>query len=359
MLFKPHSKPRAPVSARAVLEENRIEAERIRAEKRRLKFAGGADAAELLEADRAAFGANQEQARVRREQQIALSEHYREEIAERAARRKAAKQPVEEKRYFPFTDGERVERLQREAKAKRQEEMQRVHAEIAPPVRRNPQARPPVAPYSGEQALGPPKVHSFNNAYPLFLSKAEDHMTRRTDARHVHRAMRAKMSETYDELKGEFEQSKHEERQRNAGLALHDRLTGVGASDMLQERLKNAEVLRKQIADKQQRLSDEKAAFRAHEHGYFGPPNKMKTDVLVHEHKRILKEQMQEQKARNEDDREFDLKQDRILNHNMLREMVSDHERSTKKVWKYRETLKRSWEQQLKMKGVRDIVNAH
>jgi len=359
MLFKPHTKPRAPVSARAVLEENRIEAERVRAEKQRQKRSGRQETAELLREDQQAFGRHQEAQSKRKDMAVALAEHYREEIAARAARRKAAKAPVEEKRYFPFTDGERVEQQQREAKARRQAEMQACMEELSPRPRRNPQARPPVAPYVGEAAAKPPQVHSFNDCYPKFLSKAEDHMTRRTDVQHVHRAMRAKMDETYSRLQGEFEQSKQQERQRNAGLALHDRLTGVGAADMLQERRKNAEVLRQQMEDKRQRLSDEKAAYRAHEHGYYGPPNKQKTDVLVVEHKRMLKAQMQEQKSRLEDDREFDLKQDRILNANMLREMVSDHERSAKKVWKYRETLKRSWEQQLKMKGVRDIVAAH
>merc|ERR1719478_187471 len=109
-MLRPASRPGAPLTARGVLEENRIAAQNRKDENARVKAEVRAQEVALLEIERGSFDDDIIKDRSKNDAARALADHHKAEIARRAEARRRADQAKARKdpSHFPFTDGEKL-----------------------------------------------------------------------------------------------------------------------------------------------------------------------------------------------------------------------------------------------------------
>merc|ERR1719420_2834733 len=92
------------------------------------------------------------------------------------------------------------------------------------------------------------------------------------------------------------------------------------------ERRKNADAVRQQMEDARLRRDEEKKLARAEHHGYYGPADKRHTvqQSLAKEHANDLRRQIEVDKARVKNLREYELAQDRIYHETQMQELLND-----------------------------------
>lgn len=348
-----------PLTARAVLEENRIAALRRREEKARVRAEGRATEVALLEQERAAFDDDIHKERSRREDARSLSDHYKDEIAKRAeARRRDMMHPVQEREFFPFTDGESLERKRKDLARAHMKDL--LAARVATSARADPLRARPVRNY-GESVAEPPKpseVHSFNANYPVFLKKATEYATKLADPVAGRAVLQQRVASTYERLQRDYAAKLAERENQGLGINMNDSLTADTEAASMEERKKNAVAIRQQIEDQRLRREEEKKESRSERHGYYGPSNKTLTvqKQLAKEHANDLRRQIEVDKARAKDLREYELAQDRIFQESHVQNLLNDQQRASVREKKSKRVLKESWDQQVKMRQVRAIV---
>jgi len=362
-MLRPSSRPgaaRAPLTARGVLEENRIAAQNRKDENARVKAEVRAQEVALLEIERGSFDDDIIKDRSKNDAARALADHHKAEIARRAEARRRADQAKARKdpSHFPFTDGEKLE--------KRRKDLARAHAQdlleqfVTSAPRADP-LKPRAVQAYGENAARPttaPEVHSFNSHYPVFLTKAREHTLRLADPVANRAAAQQRVAAAYEALQRDYETKLAEREGRGFGLEKNDSLSAEAQAASLEERKKNADAIRQQMEEKLQKREEEKKQAREESHGYYGPANKGYTvqQSLAKEHANDLKRQIEVDKARAKDLREYELAQDRIYNESQSQAIVSDQRHAIMREKKSQRVLKESWAQQVKMRQVRAIV---
>jgi hypothetical protein len=361
---KKEPKYRAPMSARAVLEENRIAAMRRRAEKAALEQDLREKDLEMLKGESSLLKGDMDADKSRRAHAKVLSDGYREAIDSKLGARRETPQPEPE--FFPFTGGEQLE-VKRKLVARAQ------HAEFLArepdpgkrakhtPRRPDDPLQPMAVRTYEEKEVDPRgfKDSTFTAVYPAFLTKSSTYVTRMVNPQTQQAALAQKVSATFDKLQKDWEDKKAEDKNRSMGLHVNDNLE---QEERARERAKNranADALRLQIREARARRQAEDAERSRAQSGHFGPiDRKNQKDQLEAKNAQELLEQMATARARAEDLRQYDMEQDRLYAENQVKDLVTEREKEMRKVQKSHAVLRNSWAQQVKMRNVRSIVQS-
>jgi hypothetical protein len=323
----------------------------------------------LLEHERDFFNDDIDKERSRRESASALSKQYQAEIARRTEARRpqmklgaAKEEAADVKEFFPFTHGEQLEKRRRDLARQQHKELCDHLALVNPSPRVDPLKPRPVRKY-GAQTNDPQKpaeAHSFNNEYPCFLKKAKEYATRLPDPKVGHLAMKQRVAEAYEALQRDYAARLAERESIGLGkeLTLADGLEAEAQKASVEERRKNAAAIREQMEEQRRRRAEEKQQARAEHHGYYGPKDKRFTvqQSLAKEHADDLRRQIEVDKERAKDLRDYELAQDRLYHESHVNDMLNDQRRAGMREKKSQRMLKESWDQQVKMRQVRSII---
>lgn len=311
-----------------------------------------------------------------------LAQHYKEciggkectKVQKYVAKRDGSADPG----YFPFVEGENIQK-DRQAKGRMmQEEMRgflQQQREEHPPrhdcleeERRGPLVnypleplpsarssarskgiasvlpRPPSAGDAGEEAFArSPHIAR----HPRFLTRASEHMSRRLQDQHVRKALEEKVLQTKAEL--EAANSKRDQQQQlwQEGMKVNDALRYDREQARLAEKLRNAELLKNQMQEQKQQRQTERQAYREEKPGYWGPEEKPAANPDLHrEHCSDLIKQMEVDQLRRQRDRGQRLQQEKQIIDNCMAEMSQDRQKEILKQISHREVLTSTWEHQ-------------
>jgi hypothetical protein len=139
---------------------------------------------------------------------------------------------------------------------------------------------------------------------------------------------------------------------------MNDDLTGEAAAAARVEKRKVAAEVRQQIEEREKARAEEKRQVKLEMHGYFGPDQKTRAaqKATEKEHASELLRQMEVDRARMKDLKAYELAQDRVLIENQAQEIKNDLKYGSVSKRKKQLVLKQSWDQQVKMRQVRAIV---
>merc|ERR1719359_13023 len=261
---------------------------------------------EMLQRDQQNLESDRKKEQKRRDTQKALAQKYRtailqKELAESQEYQKKQAEGTNEV-FFPFTEGETVEQYRQaqsqmlkselQAHLKEQSERQPVRddalmASVSHKHHKN---------YNSDGSKGGkhPVVPAYMGAKaPHFLSRGREHMTRRINDAHVSEAMDQKVEMIKTQLEQLAIDRHREATQHEEGLMINDALRYDNALQMAAERQKNAQYLKEQIAEREQRVKMERTQQRGESCGYWGPEEKNLQNPDAHEdHCKYLISQM-------------------------------------------------------------------
>lgn len=363
-----------PYTARSLLEENQRLAA-LKSENKKLDRKASKELVdEMLNHDQQNEEYERKKQLKRRETHQALAQKYRAAIVKNELAqaeeysKKQASGPGEV--FFPFTEGETVERYRQAQNSMLRSDMQdymREQSEKCPPrydelmasvshqhqhlyaasgsnATSKPHGQPRVAPHIGGK-------------HPLFLSRNRQHMSRRKNDSHVTQAMDDKV----ELFKTQIEQlaaDKHKEvQQHEEGLMINDALRYDNALMKAVERKKTQEFLKAQIAERDARIEQEKKEQRAACCGYFGPEEKNLQQPEVHEdHCRTLISQMATDQHRRIDVKYHQLQEEKQIVNNTMHVMATDRAKAVEKAARQKEILTKSWKNQKKIRTAMETV---
>jgi hypothetical protein len=203
-------------------------------------------------------------------------------------------------------------------------------------------------------------VHSFNNGYPIFLKKAKEYATRLADPKVGRLAMQQRVAAAYETLQRDYAAKLADREGLGFGAQLNvvDGLESAAQAASLEERRKNAAAIREQMEEQRLKREEEKKQARGERHGYYGPSDKKHTvqQSLAKGHADDLRRQIEIDKARVKDLRAYELAQDRLYQESHVQELLNDQRHASARERKSQRVLKESWDQQVKMRQVRSIV---
>jgi len=323
----------------------------------------------------------------RRLAQRELATYYKAKIAEKEKVKATSYQAKVEggidSQYFPFVEGETIDKNREAKSAKQRDEMrsflQRQREERPPRMdtlltETNNDHRLEYATMSSSYGGG---VSSARNQhadtldaeddvaphmarYPRFLSRAREHMSRRLHDVHVRKALEDKVEQTKAELATLSAQRELEQQQYEDGMLVNDALRYDNGQNRAAERRSHSVHLQSQIADKKERKKQAKAKSDAEEPGYWGPEQKEAQDGKVHNvHCSELINQMEIDQQRRASDRKQRLRQERRLVDNCMAEMSQDRDTERQKALQHREVLTTTWKSQKKIKDTSKRVEAY
>jgi len=360
----------APQTARALLEENR-QLIQEKSERKALARKNSREFVErLLAQDRMTTEGDKAREIGRRHAQRELAQYYKAEIAEKEqAKASEYRSKVEsgvEIQYFPFVEGETINKSREAKSAKMREEMRGFlnHQREKHP----PRTDTLLAETSHEHnirygnsregsVLPGDDVAPHMNRHPRFLSRAREHMSRRLHDAHVRKALEDKVLQTRAELESASQQREAERQQWEEGMQVNDALRYDLSQAKAMEKKKHAEILKSQMkerADREQRVHREQHADIT---GYYGPEEKELQETGLHrEHCTELIKQMEVDNSRRCNSRNARLRQERRLIDNCMAEMLQDRSKERQKNVLHREVLTTTWKSQQKIKHAVDTL---
>eukprot|EP00929_Paragymnodinium_shiwhaense_P007986 TRINITY_DN111905_c0_g1_i1.p1 TRINITY_DN111905_c0_g1~~TRINITY_DN111905_c0_g1_i1.p1 ORF type:complete len:480 (+),score=152.95 TRINITY_DN111905_c0_g1_i1:53-1441(+) len=389
----------APQTARALLEENK----RLIEEKKARKALERKNSREFTESLLANDRSNNETDKARdigrRQAQKELAQYYKAQIAKKQASKESEYQRKLDAggdvAFFPFVEGENITKTRVEQCKIEAEEMRAFLARqlYDNPPRIDPLLQDVDTNYTHKYPHMPPgggtkkrakssdarhvvdpqelkgsagivpesligdEVAPHMQRYPRFLSRAREHMSRRLHDEHVRKALEEKVLETKRRLESEATKRAVEMKQADDGTLVNDALRYDSGKAKADERLRNAEYLKKQMNEKKGKLQAEKQE-RERPGGYWGPDNKPSEDVAA-QNKELcgdLITQMHVNQHRRLDSRCRRLRQERRLIDNCMAEMSQDRQRDRQKHQQHREVLVQTWESQQKIRKAMEKV---
>lgn len=409
----------APQTARALLEENKQLIEEKR-ERKALQRKNSREYVEkLLLQDRLTIEGDKARELGRRHAQRELAQYYKAKIAEKEEQKAKEYQSKVEKgreiQYFPFVEGENIDKSREMKSARLREEMRGF-------LQRDREAKPPradslladttldnslqypVAPRAPVLKRAAPAVEASSGdvdeagavaatssaqprplaavqgttsvtsggivptghdvaphlaRHPRFLTRAQEHMSRRIHDVHVRKALEDKVLQTKAELEELERKRRLEAAQWEDGLLVHDALRYDSSKAKNEERRRHAQFLQQQIEERRTKEQEEKVHKQAESAGYWGPMEKEAQDPQFHrEHCSDLIKQMEVDQHRRLNSRNQRLRQERRLIDNSIAAMCEDREKERQKFNQHREVLVTTWKSQQKIReAIRTIEN--
>lgn len=331
---------------------------------------------QLFERDRQSLERDRTKQKKRREAHQALAQKYKAAIVQKElikAKNYEEKINASVDEFFPFNEGETVEKYREEQNAVLRDEMRgflKTQRQDQPPrtdplltaVKNNhhhqyPTQGPGILPNTRSKSVDQPPpggviAPHICAKHPLFLSRAREHMSRRIADEHVRKAMEEKVELMKSQLETMAADRHSEARRHEEGLMINDALRYDNALIKATERQKNAEFLRGQIEERKKRAQAEKKEQRAECAGYWGPEEKdLQAGDLHDNHCKHLIAQMEVNQHRRLDSRHRRLQQEKKLIENSMREMAVDRLRDREKADRHRSVLTHTWANQQKIRS--------
>jgi len=356
----------APQTARALLEENR----QLIQEKQERKALARKNSREfvekLLAQDRLTTEGDRAKDIGRRHAQRELAQYYKAEIAEkeraRAGKYRSKVDSGVEIQYFPFVEGETIDRRREEKSATMREEMRSFlgkQREKHPPRADSLLAETSLehaVHYGGEDAAGGGALPGEDVAphltrHPRFLSRAQEHHSRRLHDAHVRKALEDKVMQTRQDLENLSRRRQAEHREWEEGMQVNDAVRADICNAKAAERKSHAAYLKQQMEERQHREQRDTSEKRAGVIGYYGPEEKELQGTELHQdHCAELIRQMDVDSRRRAESRGARLRQEQRLVDNGLAEMSRDRQKERLKNMLHREVLTTTWKSQQKIK---------
>lgn len=365
-----------PHTARALLAENQLLSQEKQKNFQMERKASRELIDELFERDRQSLERDRTKQKKRREAHHALAQKYKAAIVQKEltkAKNYEEKINATVDEFFPFNEGETVEKYREEQNNVLKDEMRNFlkTQREEQPVRADPLIKAVKPhhhhhyPITGAGILPNSRPKSVDSQvpggviaphicgkHPLFLSRAREHMSRRIADEHVRKAMEEKVELMKTQLETLAADRHSEARRHEEGLMINDALRYDNALIKATERQKNAEFLRGQIEERKKRADAERKEQRATCAGYWGPEEKdLQAGDLHDNHCRHLIAQMEVNQHRRLDSRHRRLQQEKKLIENSMREMAVDRLRDREKADRHRAVLTHTWANQQKIRS--------
>lgn len=374
-------------TARAVLEENKRlideRKERQAEERKQTKDF----VAELIAQDQKTVVNDKAKELGRRKTHRELAGHYQEMIAEKEAKR-AAEYAAKvrggvEIQYFPFVEGENIDKNRKAQCARMRDEMrafvQKQHEENPPRVdqlledtRCEHKVLYPLAPNdrtaasasammqeNAEVVIGGDEIAPHMAQHPRFLTRARDHMSRRLHDAHVRKALEQKVETTKIELDAANRNRLEESKRWNENFIVGDAMRYDNTQAKAKDRKDNQAYVLMQIEEKRRHEEEAKCQRETEVPGYWGPDEKgLQAAHVTTTHCEELIKQMAVDQHRRLDSRNRRLRQERRLIDNSMAEMAMDRERDKHKQSLQREVLTTTWKSQRRIRREVDRLEA-
>jgi len=374
-------------TARALLEENR----QLIAEKQERRAMAKKNSREefekLVVQDRATIEGEKARELSRRKAQRELAHYYKERIGDKEVTKSDAynqkRANASDSHYFPFVEGETIDRNRQEKSAVMREEMRgymQQQREERPPRTdklledmKGSSIEYPLDPRPGRRAGDAAKAAQLGIAtasiqdevsphlqrHPRFLSRAAEHMSRRLQDQHVRQALEDKVLQTKAELQAASHRREMEAQQWSEGMLVNDALRHDRDRAKAEARRQNAETLRSQMEEVRFRNKKDKKDRHHEQAGYWGPEEKSPQDPEVHrDHCADLIKQMEVDQSRKVANKTQRLRQERQLIDNSMAEMSQDRLKEREKAVQHRQVLTTTWQSQQKIKQALDTIDA-
>lgn len=196
-----------------------------------------------------------------------------------------------------------------------------------------------------------------NPKQPRFLTRPNEHMSRRIQDEHVRRALEDKVQRTKEELEKQTATRQKEAKLWEEGMLVNDALRYDFALSKSADRQKNSEFLKAQMQERDSKDRKEVEDWRANICGYWGPEEKELPDASQHiTHCSDLIKQMEVNQHRRIDSRNRRLKQEKRLVDNSLAEICQDRDLEQQKLQLHREVLTTTWDSQRKIRQVMERI---
>lgn len=371
---------RGPQTARGLLEENKRLIEEKQRKKAMARQSSREEFERLVVRDRLIAESDKAEELTRRKAHLDLAQSYKEKICskekEKAGAYSRKKETGVDIQYFPWVEGETIDR-HREAKCTQLREEMREHMKKQReerPARADPlllDTRPghtilyPTGHGIAQEFVSPtsPKqddsVAPHMQKNPRFLSRAQEHMSRRLHDDHIRKTLEDKVTHSIAELEDRKRQRQAEVQQWEEGLMVTDALRYDRDQAKAAERKRNAEYLEKQMQEREAKLKGEVTEYRARDGGYWGPDEKeLQTADLHRNHCLDLIKQMEVDQRRKLNSRQQRLRQEKRLVENCLGDMAQDRARQQVKVVQVREVLTETWKSQKKIQQAKKNIDS-
>jgi len=363
---------REPQTARALLEENKQLVVRKQEERTMARKKSRDRIEQLLQGDQKVIEADKAKHASRRLAQQELSRYYKTRIAEKELEkaneyRSKLDGGEGEDHYFPYTEGEHINKTRKAQNDLMREEMRgflKEQRDIKGASSRKINGDENLDdPYLASGMFGTPLQEALppgssgGPKQPKFLTRPVEHMSRRIQDEHVRRALEDKVQRTKDELEERNRRRQKEAQTFEDGMMVNDALRYDATFAKSRERGKNADYLKAQIEERRIKDETDARARKSESAGYWGPEEKEcpgMTDQLMHSTDLIR--QMEVNQARRIDSRSRRLKQERRIVDNSLAEIHQDRELERQKVQVHREVLVTTWNSQKKIREVLDRI---
>lgn len=369
------NKSTGPQTARSLLEENQRLAA-IKNENTKLERKASKDLVdEILDREKQDMEFQRKKEQKRREAHHALAQKYKAAIVQQELKKaqetskKQASGPGEV--FFPFTEGESVEKYRQAQNSQLRSEMQdhmkeqaarqpvRTDALMASVSHQYPRLYQQTVDSSGAQneTQRLDVAPHIGGRHPLFLSRNREHMSRRINDAHVTEAMNSKVEIFKSQLEQLAEERHREVREHEEGMMINDALRHDNALLKAAERQKVNQFLKAQIAEREAREEQEKKELRAQCCGYFGPEEKNLQAPEIHEdHCRQLISQMETDQHRRYDEVHRRLQEEKHIVNNTMKVMVDDRLKAVEKASKHKKILTKTWDNQKKIRAAQERV---
>lgn len=373
-----------PQSARTLLEENK----QLIQEKRERKTLARQNSREftekLLAQDRRTTEGDKAKETGRRLVQRELSVNYKEKIAEKEQEKawsyKAKIEGGVGIQYFPFVEGETISKHREMKRAQMREEMRgflqkqreedppRMDSLIAethvdhtvqyPQMSKHGGVASSIAPMQ-DVHLAEGDVAPHMASHPRFLAKAREHMSRRLRDVHVRKALEEQVESTKRELQALQRSRAMQDQTWEDGLLVNDALRYDNEQTKAMDRRLNAQDLQSQIEEKKTKKQAELHKRRGEIPGYWGPTEKELQDPGTHTALcGDLIRQIEVDQQRRISSRNQQLKQERRLIDNCIKEMSQDRRKEQQKIMQHREVLTTTWKSQQKIQEAIKTIEA-
>jgi len=379
----------APQTARGLLEENKQLIQEKQERKALQKQSSREYFDQMAQENRTFMDRDKAKMMGRRSAQRELAQHYKSKMAEKeqskANEYNKKLQDGVQIQFFPFVEGDNINRNREAQNQKMREEMcsfLQTQREKQPPRtdmlmvetssenaikypemplqrpsgssqprRRNVTASHPDASMGPSDAIAP-----HMSRHPRFLSWSREHMSRQLHDTHIRKVLEDKVQAAKAELEAQAQKNHDDLRDWHEGLLVHDALRSDNGRARAAENQHVQDVLRHQMRESEERRQSKHADIFG-TNGYFGPEEKKVQSPEMHtELCSDLIHQMQVNQQRRSYDRDQKLRQERRLIDNGIAEMAQDRHMQRHKAQQHEDVLTATWNSQQKIKSASKAV---
>lgn len=342
-----------PQTARGILEENK----KLIADQQERRSAARKNSRDefdkLVVQDRLTTEGEKARVMSRRQAQRELANYYKEKIGEKE---KAKANEYSNKKdngvaiqYFPFIEGETIDKNRAAKSANMREEMRDF-------LQQQRDLKPPRPDAKNNDAIESPVELAMN---PRFLSRAHPHMSRRLQDGHVRKTLEDKVRTTKAELEAAAQQREMERQQWEESLLVNDALRYDKDQAKMAEKKRTAQFLLNQMEEHKHQAAREHTEKRTERPAYWGPEEKQPQPAEIHrDHCKDIIQQMEVVQNRRLNSRSRRLRQERQIVDNGLAEMSQDREKERTKANRHREVLTTTWQSQQKIRQALTALEA-